>query len=241
MTDRRTALGSRLSVSQITANEKTYRRSPLVIHCSASARTSLSDDLKLWIASSSTASISARMPDQGRAACVRAVAGISVVGISKGANATCTISFIEVLPYVRAAPRRCRRLAARWGLVRVRVGAVVPRVRAGNVFTTADVVWVTTRRIDGNGLLRNHHHSGSLRPLATSAAYGLFTLGLIGTGMLTLPCRRPRGSAPRRTTRVVMRAYGAAVLCSTKDPGYGSESSYGERTQRVFAPRQMNT
>jgi hypothetical protein len=115
MTDRCTAFGSRPSASQITANENTYRCSRLVIQSFASARARESGDLKLLIASSSTASIRARMPEQGRATCGCVVVGISVVGISKEANATCAISLIEVLPYARAGPRRCRRLTPRWG------------------------------------------------------------------------------------------------------------------------------
>jgi len=93
MTDRRTALGSRPSASQITANENIYRRSRLVIQSSASARARESGDLKLWIASSSTASIRARMPDQGGAAFV-----CSSVETCKDANDTSAISFIEGLP-----------------------------------------------------------------------------------------------------------------------------------------------
>jgi hypothetical protein len=134
MTDRRTALGSRPSASQITANENIYRRSRLVIQSSASARAWESGDLKLWIASSSTASIRARMPGWGRAACVCAVVGLSVVGTSNEASATCAVSFIEVFPYGWAVPRRLSKACAPVGLVRVRVGAVVPRVRADNVF-----------------------------------------------------------------------------------------------------------
>jgi hypothetical protein len=169
MTDRRTALGSRLSVSQMTANEKTNRRSPLVIQCSASARTILFDDLKLWIASSSTASIRARMPDQGRAACGWVVVGLSVVGTSNEANATCAISFIEILPYCVGYAQALSKACTPVELVRVRVRAVVPRVRAGNVFTTAAILWVTTRRIDGNGPLRNHHSSGWVRTSPSEA------------------------------------------------------------------------
>ena len=151
MTDRRTALGSRPSASQITANEKTYRRSPLVIHRSASPRTSPSADLKLWSASSSTASIRARMPDQGGAACVCVVVGISVVGISKEASATWAISFIEVFPYAWAAPRRCRRLAPRWGSYVSEWGPLCPACGQVNVFTTKLPSSITTVLIDTSG------------------------------------------------------------------------------------------
>ena len=94
MMDRRTALGTRSRVSQMTANENTYRRSELIIQASAAARTTLCDELKLWIPSSSTANIRARIPGPG------GVAGVCSVGrISRPASGTCAISFTELLPW----------------------------------------------------------------------------------------------------------------------------------------------
>jgi len=49
--------------------------------------------------------------------------------------------------YAQALSKAC----AQVGLVRVRVGAVEPRVRAGNVFTTRLRSWITTVVINNSG------------------------------------------------------------------------------------------
>ena len=217
MTDRRTALGSKPRASQMTANENTYRQSRLVIQSSASARARDSGDLKLLIASSSTASIRARIPDQGGAAFV-----CSSVETCKDADDTSAIRFIEVLPGAGCA-QALSKACAPVGLVRVGVGAVVPRVRAGNVFTTVEVLRITTVVLNNNGtyetiIIQDRWARWPARPHLNGSI----------PSPSTLPVGGGRGRATRRTTRVVMRAYGTAVLPSIRG---------GRRWKRIFVSR----